>query len=440
MNEPSGSGPADRLADEIVKLMRNFQGPADLNDSALRAEARQELERSSHLLLDAHNMTPGMKAFCSRTFAKKYDDWQNLNKRFREAIEPHALALAKFDRIDDQIEKGVKNVTDAETIVLSRWKHGETYKQAKKDFELADKNFSDYSDGEKQRQPKVVGWMTTLLTLAVIGSVEWLINFEAFNATFGIEALAAGFTIAVALAVGVSSHWHGVMFKQWDHYFGDDVDPSAKRWYFAWLLFVTVALIAALIFVGWNRYIWAMEIIAKTSAGPGRIIVDTDSIQVNVIQKVAMSLIGNVIVWIVGTAFVYGLRDRNPDFADSFARRQKYRKTYMNYKKKIDNQIKAFVARQQRDIDTFETKRRSEEGRDVRVGHIAKMSFEVRQLNRRIESSLNGTLVTCMNKYRFAMFQEDIGRSAKYFKDGVPCSVDEFLTMPLDAELSEIIN
>jgi hypothetical protein len=426
-----------RAAEEIHKQIAALRVPTASDSAAEQSILKNELANGKRLNIDSNNMTGGMKAQCSSQLGQRYREWLSLNARFRDSITSFSGNIAKFENIDKEIEKNEKELADAEQIVLRQWRHAQSYKFAKSEYDAAETAYLSFRDREGQREPKVVSWVGKIGTLLLIGAVEWLINFEAFSATFGVPILAAGFTIAVALAVAVASHWHGVFFKQREYYFGDHLTAPNKFWRLVWLFFVTLALIGALVFVGWNRYIWAMEIIARTTTGP--VIVETDPIKIDAIQKVLMSLLGNVIVWIVGTALVYWLHDPNPEFADAFVRRRKWGKLYSRYKGRIDDQIRAFVARREKEINALELKRKAEEDRDPQASQIAKFCRDVRRFNTTIERAFQNAMQDCMEQYRFALFKDEKASDIQIYKAGTVLRIDQYLALPLPAQANDIL-
>jgi hypothetical protein len=426
-----------RAAEDLANRLKSFEVPSVSNKEPERC-VTEEISNGVPLILDSHNMTVGMKVLCQMQLGQKYNHWQDLDRQFAEIIAPYSGALIKFNNLESDVERNEQEIANAEEIVLRQWRHGEAFKFAKAEYQAANEAYQSFRDREGQREPKVVSWLGKAAVLILIGSVEWLINYEAFSATFGVPFLAVGFTIAVALAVAVSSHWHGIVFKQREFHFGDHLTRSAKMWRLVWILFVTLALIGALVFVGWNRYIWAMEILSKTSSS-GPIIIATDQVHVDVTQKVLMSLLGNIIVWIVGTALVYWMHDPNPEFADAFVRRKKWGKKYGRFKAKIDDHTRAFVARHQREIAALRSQLKAEWNRDPHAGQMAKYVADVRKADTRIEQGFRNAMTHCMEQYRVALYRRDKSSEVQVFKEGAIMSVSEYLRLPLTARPREVL-
>ena len=137
-----------------------------------------------------------------------------------------------------------------------------------------------------------------LVFLLFIGAAEWLINYEAFREYIRVPAMAAGFTIIVALVVAYASHLHGAILKQ--PYLRNvmrhthrDHDKGIASLYIASI----IVFVLSLVFVAWARYAWASDI--------GEI-----GVEVDVTMKVLITLIGNILVWGVGCFISYGFHSR----------------------------------------------------------------------------------------------------------------------------------
>lgn len=146
-------------------------------------------------------------------------------------------------------------------------------------------------DIEKGRQSSATAWWYVFALLG-IGAVEWLINYESFSELFGVPALAAGFTIAVAVMVAFSSHVHGEWCRQptrREQLRDGEQSDQGYRWLF-WG--VSTFFIVALAFVVTVRYLSWSEL---SELGLG----------LSVWPKVLTTLASNVIVWAIGGTLAF---------------------------------------------------------------------------------------------------------------------------------------
>lgn len=162
--------------------------------------------------------------------------------------------------------------------------------EAKKQFEGDRTCMAQQEIGAK----KTPWWY--ILALIAITAVEWMINFQSFLSYLdNVPFMAAGFTIAVAIIVAFASHEHGTYARQ--PYFRNAMRHThADHDLGITILFIfsVIMFVLALIFVGWARYSYTVEMI-KLSGGE----------EVNVLLKVSVSLISNVLVWGIGCWVAY---------------------------------------------------------------------------------------------------------------------------------------
>lgn len=231
-----------------------------------------------------------------------------------------------------------------------------------------------------------------------IGSVEWLINYEAFYGNFEVPAIAAGFTIAVALAVAAASHEDGTVWKQREYYFGEYRRHHQKLWKLLWIGFITLAVFGAFVFVGWNRYSWVMTMLQQISGSSGGIL-GVSGPEINVTQKVIMSVIGNALVWIVGVWVAYVVHDTNPEFIAALRRQQKAAKTYQKFRKMIEREIDTETAK----IDKQKKEKANvATSKDREVGPIRTMRDKINEHENELATEATHIINHRLDEYRYA--------------------------------------
>jgi hypothetical protein len=165
------------------------------------------------------------------------------------------------------------------------------------------------------REARILNWWLYLIVLFVVvfGS-EAAINLDSFEALpWATQAIAWGATILIGLALGFAAHYHGMVYRQWGWYF-DPAERDTKRGP-ALQMFAggTALLFAALAFVYYARSAYFLAFTSATgpldsqdSGGGG-----------SFLWVVGGSLLGNIIVYLVGTFWAYLLHDPDPEYPET---------------------------------------------------------------------------------------------------------------------------
>ena len=307
----------------------------------LQSAARKEAVSSETIILTKENLTPGMRAQCIQPYFTAIEEWTLLKNRFDISTQPYRSEMEeqKSPAIKQREieEESQAEIARAKELALQDSHFADALKE-KEDAETIYETMVN----QHSRQAMAFPVPVYLFLLLGIGAVEWLVNASTFQANWGIPALSAGFTIVVALAVAFAAHEHGTLFKQREHWLGDHIDPTKKRWQLLWLSMATTALVLVLIWVGLERYQWGITEVARLGIGEGnRNLLGTSStITINVPQKVTMSIFANVLVWLLGCAIAYWTHDTDPEFTAAKKRRDKslsvYRKRGARLEKKLN--------------------------------------------------------------------------------------------------------
>ena len=147
---------------------------------------------------------------------------------------------------------------------------------------------------EKGFAAKTKWWYAPALLM--VGSAEWMINYNSFLQTFGVPMFAIGVTLLVAGFVAFASHEHGSLCKQFE---ARREDQSIRGSEITALVASIFGLVLALLVIGWSRYVWTVDLIS----------LDLD---VAIWPRVLMSLGTNVIVWLLGCGAAYLAHSQAP--------------------------------------------------------------------------------------------------------------------------------
>jgi hypothetical protein len=189
--------------------------------------------------------------------------WAILRQRFDAAMQPSLEdihAVRDFESKKTEIERRVE---EREEAINSEAEASKPYLDRKHEKERCDLEFEKWREKVGGRAPNTFGHSLLYLVILIgITSVEWLINYDSFFAWTAIPAVAAGFTIAMALIVALAAHAHGSYLKQRTSRFGPAGRTRGRDIVF--LVLASVGLIAAVVVAGWARYSLAVHSIGAT--------------------------------------------------------------------------------------------------------------------------------------------------------------------------------
>ena len=319
---------------------------------AMQADAGREAAKVEIILTD-QGMTPGMRDNSSNLVRDRLADFETAAATFDTAVRPHLEGMRVLEDLNRDIETAKDESRAIEARIAATYEAKIAFRDARTNHETSDRLWQDYYERQGERMPRMFNAYLYGVILVLIGSLEWLVNYGSFLENWGAPAMAAGFTIAVAAAVAFASHEHGTLLKQREFYFGPAVEGFNRTSKLIWVGVASAALLVAFYFVGWNRYNWAIEILAKTGGGGtlGPIIAP-----VNVTQKVTMSLLANVIVWFLGVAVAYWVHDPNPKLVALNKRRLEHAKVWRKQVSAMEEEIRTARAQLVKNIEELENR------------------------------------------------------------------------------------
>lgn len=241
-------------------------------------------------------VTSGMQALLRQVANASINEWTGLRRPFDSMLQSSMEkinAVRDFEAKKAAIEK--KQMEREQAIILEAEAH-KPYGDRKKEKLMADQHFEELHRNVGGRPVNTFGhtWLYILILIGIT-SIEWLINYTAFFAWTSVPAIAAGFTIGMALAVALAAHVHGEYLKQRSSRFGPASENKGRD--IAFLALATLGLITAVVVAGWARYSLAIHNIVST--GPTIQTTEGGNL-VNPLTDVYFSLGINMIVWLVG--------------------------------------------------------------------------------------------------------------------------------------------
>ncbi len=154
------------------------------------------------------------------------------------------------------------------------------------------------------REPVIPNRWVYLGLMILVGIAEAFINYDGFRAlAWATPFIATGTTFAIGMVIALAAHMHGTLLKRFRSYFDDDVDEKQK-WVAARMFAIgTLGLALALSAVSYSRDVY----FAQTALGD--IAFGGDSGGPSKAWIIGGSLLGNMIVYIIGVVLAFLMHD-----------------------------------------------------------------------------------------------------------------------------------
>lgn len=313
------------LADpEFIKYMANQEAATD------------------GLVADAQGVTPGLQSILRQTMAPLLAPWNKLLANFDTAIQPFRDQINAAESVEEKKRDIERKAEEAEQAVILQAEALRAYAESKLAKVQSSQHFEQLRQGAGGRPVNMFGdTKMYYVVLILITSVEWLINYDAFfEWTGNVVAIAAGFTIAMAAAVGFAAHVHGTYLKQRDSRFGAHSFTKGRD--VAFLVIATSLLLLAVVVAGWARHSLAMSSIASQGPVINSEFAPTD---VNPMTDVYFSLGINLIVWLIGVVVAFISHDEDYELMSAERERRIKTKLFMREHKPWEARIATIRAK-----------------------------------------------------------------------------------------------
>jgi hypothetical protein len=345
LNEVAGIPDALQAAYRASVAFKSLlTGDSSGTDGLVERMANQEATVDS-LPAGETGITAGLKGVLRQRTISSLSTWLEVRREFDSSIQPYMDKINAVRNATAKKEAIEKKALEAEQAIVTEAEAHRPYADSKAAKVTADLHYDQLIRGEGGRPVTTFGnsWQY-VLTLAGITSVEWLINYDAFFSWTGIPAIAAGFTIAMAFAVGVAAHVHGEYLKQRGSRFAPHSTNKGRD--IALLALASVLLLLAIFVAGWARYSLAIHSI--TAQGPT---IATDQVpqQQNPLTDVYVSLGINLIVWLIGLVVSFVSHDEDHELMNASLERwrttRRFNRLHKPWEKRI-HEVKAKATRE----------------------------------------------------------------------------------------------
>ena len=277
----------------------------------------------------------------------------------------------------------------------------------------------------------------TVLFFVIFGS-EAAINLESFEALpWATPAIAWGATIIIGIAIGLAAHYHGTVFKQYGYWFGADQHDNKRGPAWRMVIGGSLALMLSLAFVYDARSAYLVAYSVALS-GFGQ----TGGFQpLSTIWVIGGSLLGNIIVYLVGVLWAYLLHDSDPEFEDLKKSLDRNTQTVDVLKRRLEQHL-------HRDVEQLNAilKRKTEEAKRANIFVATQPNLAWAQGLFSSFQSKDQEVVALLQEYRGQLIQK-MGPAAKKVKFAICCddpysdrknvSSDEYLHMALKLKYLE---
>lgn len=423
-----------KMANQIVGF--GFPSSTD-HERHIREGANQEA-RLDNVVLDSHGLTPGMRDFCLAPAQRALETFSTLLYDFQTKILPYREKMTAMENLKKDIEGLQEKADSLEVQAEKEVGSDHHYKDAKDEYGKYKQLYGKMFDQKGQVNAKDFPLWLYLPILFGIGVIELAINYFAILEQYGTPILAGGLAAVIGLTVAASSHLHGTLLKQHEYYFGDAVEPHEKRKQFILSSVAAIMLLLAFGFVGWNRYLWAMAEVVRATVDTGGFGNPNDLPQVNIVQSVLVTMIGNILVYLLGAVIAFWVHDADPLFTKRLQELKKATARWHIWQTKVDEKKKVIKARIKTEI---EEKRNESEALAKRYKPLYDEHNKVVEKEVKIRHEADVFFISLLNEYknRFESNAKAMNPGIRVIHNGNTLTIGEYAEMRLGEDYFTVL-
>lgn len=373
-----------------------------MSEEALSRLVQDEISQGL-VIIDENGLTASMRTNLLNPARAFFAQWMREKSAFMTALSPYTAAINAVNDLGPTIEairkKGENDIFDLE----ERARQDKNYADAEQELEEAKRIYNDISLSEGNRIAKMSAYNPIyFLFLFLLGSVEFLINYQTFFEFYRTVFFSAGTAIVLGFALAFASHYHGTILRQWPHWFGPEKRKKDLLGPYRILVLANLAVTIVIVAAGGSRYVAAEK--SFSALAKDNIIVPGIVIPVsNALRDVSLSLLSNIAVWIVGILIAYAVHDINPDFMDRTRQRDKANRKFINLQKPYVNEKQAIMAGVEKNI---EVKTRAAEARVVESQDKNEKYLKIKSHDQSITRHICGVIQNNIELYHRILCQE----------------------------------
>ncbi len=280
-------------------------------------------------------------------------EWRRVREEFDYALQPALPEIRAAEKTQQDITELAQKRERHKDTVKTRMQAERRHVQVRARFEEAENRFRMLREQNANRDALLytsspLYW----IMLLCLGFAEWLINYDVFYLFVGVPAIAAGATILMAISLALAAHHFGKLFKQWTHRFGQQRNRAERIGDWRILMLASFLLIAVFACAAGSR--WA-AVMHQMTGQPAMNILGADAtIEVNPERDIMLSLLWNVMAWVVGVIISYAAHDADPDYMDASRQYHRASRGYHRFCKPYDEDIRTLDAKFAKDIEARE--------------------------------------------------------------------------------------
>lgn len=317
--------------------------------------------------------------------------WLRRAKEHESALE-NTIESMGTSHLSDEIDRLEKQSTHEVEKLKERHRNGHWGALAKEkdETEHVYNTMVQANDGKPPRKLPIWYWFILL----IIGSGEWLINYDTFAAKFAVQAMAIGMTLLVAFSFAAASHFHGEFLKQRVFLMGKQVSLPARRTHLTFQfvsLVLFIASFAAVILVRYQVVQDELSLGAGTMALPG----ESVAAQQSALELVLPTIFLNLVVYLLGAVISYALHDSIPGYQGAKNDREKARSDFEKQdnvlhkeREEIEDKFHTDIQAQRSKIKAIEEQAKSHKQmlRKLRAAMTTTKKRSIRRLNSLVDN------------------------------------------------------
>lgn len=301
-------------------------------------------------------------------------EWRKVREGFDLALQPAMPGIRAAEKLRQEIAELAERRARQKAAVTAQMQTERRYAQLRARYDEAEARFRTLREEHGNRDARLTtsSWFYWLLMLC-LGFAEWLINYDVFYLFVGIPAIAGGATILIAVSLALAAHHFGKLFKQWSHRFGKQRARAERLGDWRILALAAFLLVAVFVCAAGSR--WA-AVMHQLNSQPAINILGADAaIDINPERDILLSLLWNVMAWVVGVIISYMAHDADPDYMDATRQYRRAARAHHRFCRPYDDDIRTVDAKFAKDI----------EGREMAAATQLQLVEPERQLHERIE-------------------------------------------------------
>ncbi|MBQ4832191.1 hypothetical protein J8L70_02960 [Pseudoalteromonas sp. MMG010] len=335
----------DELKNDFNKLLND--SPID---NANRVQSKEHIElivaedvkeaQTGHINTDKNTLSFRIKDATISAIKDRLGRWiSERNDAVLRAKAKHSESSASG--VDQKSRELHQEAEDAKAKARDQFMQKNHYSDKRREYEQTKQRYENMQAEMGGKPPVPKRMVLYVISILVIGFVEWFINYSTFNIKYP-PGLAAGATMIVALSIAFASHFHGALIKQRVALFAPHRTDTEKRHVLIYQSFFSLLLVFALIVVTYNRYdVLSEQLVNSAGAMLPSLPGDTADSASSVWEELMPFIVMNLLVWIVGVAVSFFIHDARPDYQEAKNDYEKAKKDFFS----VDNGLKKEVER-----------------------------------------------------------------------------------------------